>query len=277
MSIDPSRNTLFRHCLVLSALMDSNILHAEMDSIIWRHASQWIPQFSPILVSPKIYRELSQSNPCLFGIGPKVYMALASKQVDGYSGSTRLHCDLCDAINSLVHCAPPTGTALWHIFKVTDVEKIRAYIRGTPKFRHPHDNDPIHSQLSYLGPRNLAELKAVHGVIPFTIHQAVGEAVFIPAGCPHQVCFVKRIWIKSSFIIIALTCQQWSELHQSRYRLPVSWSTHRMHKKPLPESFASQTCRMFGRMMYYSSMRSCTTPACHYGVLLKKPALNSNQ
>jgi hypothetical protein len=122
-----------------------------------------------------------------FGIGPKVYMALASKQVDGFSGSTRLHCDLCDAINVLVYCTPPTGTALWHIFKVADVEKIRAYIRDTPKFNHPQDIDPIHTQRYYLGPTDLAELKTLHGIVPFTIHQAAGEAVFIPAGCPHQV------------------------------------------------------------------------------------------
>jgi hypothetical protein len=117
--------------------------------------------------------------------GPKVYMALASQQEDGYSGSTRLHCDLCDAINIMVHCIPSTGTALWHIFKVSDVPKIREYIRHT--FNHPHEDDPIHSQKYYLGPTRLAELKAVHGVVPFTIHQAIGEAIIIPAGCPHQV------------------------------------------------------------------------------------------
>jgi JmjC domain, hydroxylase len=119
-------------------------------------------------------------------------MALASKQIDGYSGSTRLHCDLCDAINLLVYCTPPTGTALWHIFKVNDVDKIRSYLRDTPKFMHPHDNDPIHSQRYYLGPSDLAALKAMYNVVPFTIHQAVGEAVFIPAGCPHQVCSQKN-------------------------------------------------------------------------------------
>lgn len=115
-------------------------------------------------------------------------MALASKQVDGFMGSTRLHCDLCDAINILVYCTPPTGTALWHIFKVSDVEKIRAYICNTPKFDHPHGHDPIHSQRYYLGPSSLAELESMYGVIPFTIRQMVGEAIFIPAGCPHQVC-----------------------------------------------------------------------------------------
>lgn len=30
-------------------------------------------------------------------------------------------------------------------------------------------------------------------------------------------------------------------------------------------------------MMYYSSMRSCTMPACHCNAHLKKPALNSNR
>jgi hypothetical protein len=86
----------------------------------------------------------------------------------------------------MVYSAPFNGTALWHIFKVSDVAKIRAYIRST--FNHSYQNDPIHSQRYYLGPSHLAELKTVHGVVPFTIHQSVGEAVFIPAGCPHQVC-----------------------------------------------------------------------------------------
>jgi hypothetical protein len=117
--------------------------------------------------------------------GPKIYMALASKQIDGYSGSTRLHCDLCDAINIMVYSEPPTGAALWHIFKISDVAKIRAYLCGN--FNHPSQDDPIHSQRYYLGPTNLAELRDVYDVVPFTIHQTVGESVFIPAGCPHQV------------------------------------------------------------------------------------------
>jgi hypothetical protein len=113
-------------------------------------------------------------------------MALATKQCDGYSGSTRLHCDLCDAINVMVYSTPSTGTALWHIFKVSDVAKIRAYIRD--RFKLASEDDPIHCQRYYLGPSHLVELKSMYGVVPFTIHQAVGEAVFIPAGCPHQVC-----------------------------------------------------------------------------------------
>ncbi|KAF8220357.1 hypothetical protein L208DRAFT_1334293, partial [Tricholoma matsutake] len=118
-------------------------------------------------------------------LGPKVYMVLASKQIDGYLGSTKLHCDLCNAINLMVHCVPVTGGALWHIFKVSDVPKIREYLRSA--FNHPQDDDPIHSQQYYLEPTKLAQLKTMYGVMPYTIHQSIGEAIFIPAGCPHQV------------------------------------------------------------------------------------------
>jgi hypothetical protein len=112
-------------------------------------------------------------------------MALASRQIDGYSGSTRLHCDLCDAVNLMVYSNPPSGRALWHIFKVADAPEIRTFIQEV--FRRSSHDDPIHCQQYYLGPTHLAQLKAKHGVVPYTIEQAVGEAVFIPAGCPHQV------------------------------------------------------------------------------------------
>ena len=117
-------------------------------------------------------------------------MALASTPQDGFSGSTRLHCDLTDAINIMVHSSPPAGTALWHIFKVSDVPVIHKYIREV--FNLPNDADPIHCQLHYLGPMHLAQLKVRHSVVPYTFHQAVGEAVYIPAGCPHQVCATRN-------------------------------------------------------------------------------------
>ena len=138
--------------------------------------------------------------------GPKIYMALASKQVDGYSGSTRLHCDLCDAINLMVYSTPLEGTALWHIFKVCDVDKTRAYIQHT--FNHPQHDDPIHSQRYYLGPTNLEKLNSIHGVVPFTIHQGVGEAVFIPAGCPHQVCMWSTLYVHNADALILILGQR---------------------------------------------------------------------
>lgn len=111
-------------------------------------------------------------------------MAMASSQTEGYSGTTRLHCDLCDAVNLMVFSEPADGTALWHIFKAEDAPKLREFIKDVFNCT---STDPIHSQQFYLGPHHLADLKAQYGVVPFVIHQAVGEAIFIPAGCPHQV------------------------------------------------------------------------------------------
>jgi len=112
-------------------------------------------------------------------------MALKSFQDDAHSGSTCLHCDLCDAINIMVFSSPSNGTALWHIFKAANSCKIWAYIW---KLYNCTLNDPIHSQCYYLGPPNLERLQKEFGVVPYTIHQSVREAVFIPAGCAHQVC-----------------------------------------------------------------------------------------
>ena len=47
--------------------------------------------------------------------------------------------------------------------------------------------DPIHDQLIYLDSDLRRRLLQEHGVQGWTIAQAVGDAVFIPAGAPHQV------------------------------------------------------------------------------------------
>jgi JmjC domain, hydroxylase len=119
------------------------------------------------------------------GVGPKVYFALAAKPDDGH-GSTRLHCDLTDAINVCVFAARKSdgspGGARWDIFSPDDTTRLKTVLRV-----HDDPEDPILAQNTYLSPSALRELELQHEIKASTFIQHEGDAVFIPAGCAHQV------------------------------------------------------------------------------------------
>ncbi|ESQ37770.1 hypothetical protein EUTSA_v10029199mg, partial [Eutrema salsugineum] len=86
------------------------------------------------------------------------------------------------------------GGAVWDIFRREDVPKLIQYLkRHTQEFHHINNqivksvDHPIHDQTMFLNESQKNQLKEEFDIEPWTFEQHLGEAVFIPAGCPYQV------------------------------------------------------------------------------------------
>lgn len=130
------------------------------------------------------------SNTVAPDLGPKMYNAMSSFESAGSKGSTRLHMDMADAVNIMTYASitpdGKPGCAVWDLFRAQDAEKLRNFLRR--KFKGTYQHDPIHSQQFYLDSQLRKELYEMHGIKSYRVYQKPGEAIFIPAGCAHQVC-----------------------------------------------------------------------------------------
>ncbi len=108
-------------------------------------------------------------------------------------GTTDLHVDMTDAVNVMTWAGTPPskrpGCAVWDIFPSIHAAVIRQYLldTATPTMKDCVDG-AIQRQRNYLTSTDLQILREKHHVVPWRIYQNPGDAVFIPAGCPHQVC-----------------------------------------------------------------------------------------
>jgi hypothetical protein len=120
-----------------------------------------------------------------------MYNANGNPQNDHLHGSTRLHIDITSAINIMLYAANlPDGNpgfAVWHIFPLAATATLRDFLRTEPMVGFQGRGDPIHDQTIYLTTALLHVLAEKRDISPYVIHQYPGDAVFIPAGCAHQV------------------------------------------------------------------------------------------
>ncbi|KZV31024.1 hypothetical protein F511_18128 [Dorcoceras hygrometricum] len=96
--------------------------------------------------------------------------------------------------NGMDHPEIARGGAVWDIFRRQDVPKLIEYllkyqlelfdIDHSPVYSVAH---PIHDQTFFLDEMHKKQLKEEFNIEPWTFEQYLGEAIFIPAGCPHQV------------------------------------------------------------------------------------------
>uniref|UniRef100_A0A672K6L5 Lysine-specific demethylase n=1 Tax=Sinocyclocheilus grahami TaxID=75366 RepID=A0A672K6L5_SINGR len=126
-------------------------------------------------------------------LGPKMYNAYGKRSAFNILATvmqTIEEGDVDDMTKRRVYEAKEKPGALWHIYAAKDAEKIRELLRKVGEEQgqeNPPDHDPIHDQSWYLDQTLRRRLYEEYGVQGWSIVQFLGDAVFIPAGAPHQV------------------------------------------------------------------------------------------
>ncbi|KAL9235034.1 hypothetical protein vseg_009834 [Gypsophila vaccaria] len=78
--------------------------------------------------------------------------------------------------------------AVWDVFRRKDISKLTDYLNTLLK---SDMENPIFDEQVYLKNHHKKELKEKYGVEPWSFEQYLGQAVFIPAGCPFQVRYLQ--------------------------------------------------------------------------------------
>ena len=82
------------------------------------------------------------------------------------------------------------GAAVWDIFPADATDTIRQFLRELTNYGI---DDPVLRQTFYISTPKLKKLREQYNVIPWRIYQNPGDAIFIPAGCAHQVPYLGEL------------------------------------------------------------------------------------
>ncbi|KAJ3035505.1 hypothetical protein HDV00_003711 [Rhizophlyctis rosea] len=126
-------------------------------------------------------------------LGPKMYNAYGSDDGENGKGTTNLHLDMADAVNVMTYSSSNSSpdapaAAVWDIYSYADLPSLRAFLRDYAQETGCRIDDPIHDQWIYLNAPLRERLYREYGVRGWRVYQNPGDAVFVPAGCAHQVC-----------------------------------------------------------------------------------------
>ncbi|CAG0916282.1 unnamed protein product [Notodromas monacha] len=136
-------------------------------------------------------------------LGPKMYIAYGSAG-NPMLGTTNLHLDISDAVNVMAYVGSSgelqdelkmnvmayVGSSGELQDELKNAPVIRRFLRkiaAEKGHRVKADSDPIHDQQTYLDDTLRERLREEYGVLGYGFVQCLGDAVFIPAGAPHQV------------------------------------------------------------------------------------------
>jgi len=81
----------------------------------------------------------------------------------------------------------PTAGAIWDIWSAEDEPKLSAFLWRMAGDEERLVAHPIHDANVYVNAAMRQRLWEEEGIVGYRFLQRQGEAVFIPAGCPHQV------------------------------------------------------------------------------------------
>lgn len=163
---------------------------------------------------------------CSPDLGPKMYSAYGQELSPAKQGSTNLHLDVSDAINVLAYVSRPKDYhlapdqygddivksameqcgcdkddiqtflngeklpgAIWSMWPAHQADAIRKILIEEAKERGKPlkvNDDPLHDQDCFIDYK-LREKLSKSGIEGYTIVQWEGDAIFVPAGAPHQV------------------------------------------------------------------------------------------